>query len=222
MLSNLTELSSIPPMSSLLGTRGDAALIQQINRLTGSTYFGSKDDRYGRQYDSFLSKYIVPIREASRAVNLVARKLLRTDDIIWIDDIEELRELPPCMIIPTITTDPVFSLLKQGRISGYGYTADELVQKKEMYDRLIDRNGVVHLDDPDKFLNEEDKELRKELAELRGVPEEDILIFVDTEDHDDVDLTPDEVISLDRARRLMEEVVETTYLDPTDLDNIRG
>lgn len=222
MLSNLSELEAIPSMSSLLGSRGDQALLRQINSRTGSSYFGSDSDRYRKQYETFKERIIEPIRRANREVWALSSKLMKVDEIRELSTIEDLRDIPPCMMIPAITTEPVFNLLRQGRISAYGYTAEELEAEKVMYDRLIDRNGTIHLDDPEQFYTDEDRELRKRLSEDWEKPEEDILIFGIADDHDDPELTPEELYMLSRARRLMEDVVDTTYLDPTDIDNLRG
>ena len=223
MLTNsITELSAIPSMSALLGSKGDAQLLQSINKLTGTSYFGSDHDRYAPQYRTFMSRVIEPMREANASIRAVASRVHQIDDYYEFTSIEDFRSCPPCMMKPILTHDKLYSLLRQGRINGWGYTADSLVDDKEMYDRLVERNGIVYTDEPDQFIDDEDREDRKRYCEENQYEEQDVLTLTSVVYSDDIELTPNEIEMISSAREMVDKVLNETHLDPTDIDNLRG
>ena len=202
---NITSLPSIPSMSALLGSKGDTALLQSINKISGSSYFGSNTDRYAPQYNNFIKKFVDPIRIANNAIQAVASRLNNLDEIRPIQTEEDLRNLPPCMMLPVITDDRVYSLLRQGRIDGWGFSPEYLEDEKEMWDRLIDKNGVIDIGEEDP--EGDDPEIYVERYEI---------------DLHDPELTHEDRIHLMETREYVRKILDTTDLDPTDMDNLRG
>lgn len=199
---NITELSAVPSMGALLGTQGNTALLNQISRVAGN-YFGSEQDRYAPQYHSFIATHIEPIRAANSSIRAAAQRMVDTDSVREIDSYDALREIPPCMMIPVLTDAPMYKLLLQGRIDGWGFKASQLEDEKEMYDRLIETNGRIE------FMDDEVDEDGQ---------------FTQTFDYysDDVDMTHDERLMFMNTREFVRKVLDETRLDPTDLDNLRG
>ncbi len=203
---HITELSAVPTMGALLGTQGHTALLQQISK-TGN-YFGSEGDRYNTQYRSFITNYIEPIRQANNAIRVASQRIANVDAIRPITTYEDLRNIPPSMMVPVLTCDPVYSLLKQGRIDGWGHLAEDLVDEKEMWDRLIDTNGVVDF---------------SEEPEVNEDGETDVFVqHFEWDIFEDPDLEHEDRMSLMDTRMFVRRVLEETNLDPTDLDNLRG
>jgi len=199
---HITELNAVPTMGALLGSQGNTALLTQISKMAGN-YFGSENDRYANQYKSFITTYIEPIRQANSDIKIAAQRLTMPDSIRPISTYEDLREIPPCMMVPVLTCDPVYSLLRQGRIDGWGFLAENLVDAKETYDRIIDTNGVVDFsEDP------EDGETYIQHFEWD--------VF------EDPDIEHDDRIALMETRDFVRKVLKESSLDPTDLDNLRG
>lgn len=222
-MNHSTELASIPSMSALLGNKGDASLLASINKVAGSAYFGSESDRYRNQHFTFMQKIVEPIRLANSALKDVISRVHNMDEIRNLESMEDLRNCPPCMMAALLTHAPLYSLLRQGRVNGWGYSADSLEDSKEIYDRIIDKNGVIDFDDPDKYLTDEIREERKHVLEDSGIPEEDAFTLVWEHDFDvDPELTDEDRLAIMDARALVDRVLEETHLDPTDMDNVRG
>ena len=200
----ITELSGIPTMGALLGSRGDAQLVNHINKMTGSNYFGSQNDRYAAQYNNFLSTYIEPIRRANNEIRIAVERLQKPDTIRRVDTYEGLREIPPAMMIPTVTYGPLFTLLRQGRVDGWGFNPEWLEDEKETYDRLIETNGVID------FSEEPDGE------------EPDTYLHHFEIDMADPEISHEDRIFIMQTREFIQKILDDTDLDPTDLDNIRG
>lgn len=134
----ITDLDAVPSLGDLVGVRGDRALIEDINRATGaSSYFGSDRDRFRDNHRTFLTKFIEPIRRANLSIRNIVSKVTEQDEYRRIESEDDLRKIPPCMMIPMLTYDPMYSLLRQGRISGWGFVAENLDEEKTRYDRLI-------------------------------------------------------------------------------------
>ena len=203
MAIHITELQAVPPMGALLGSQGHTALLNQISK--SGNYFGSDSDRYGNQYRSFITSYIEPIRRATSEIRMAVQRMNEPDAIRPITSYEELREIPASMMIPVLTCDPVYSLLKQGRIDGWGFVAENLVDEKETYDRIIEKNGVVDFSE-----------------ENVGEDGETYVQNFEWDVFEDPDLTHEDRMALWETRDFVRKVLEESSLDPTDLDNLRG
>lgn len=199
----ITELPIVPGMSALLGTKGDAALYEQINKKISTTYFGSDIDRFNQQHQTFVTRFIEPIRIANLAVQQTAARLNHIDTYITLQTEDDLRNIPPCMMLPILTEPKMHSLHRQGRIDGWGFNSEWLVDEVEMYTRLIDTNGVNDLTCENSLATDD--------VSLQWV-----------HDVDDIVLTADERQMIEDSRRYVNRLLEETSLDPTDVDNIRG
>ena len=201
----ISQLGSVPTLGALLGNRGNQELLNSINKSLGSTnFFGSSNDRFGIQHNNFVSRFIEPIRQANRKLFDISSKLVNANIYRSLTSEEELRSCPPCMMEPILTYEPVFKLLKQGRIEGWGYTADSLVDSRDTWSRLIDTNGTIWygIQKPN-----DEKEYRDEDTFFYGV---------------DPYITPDDRIAIEETRDYIDKVLKETELDPTNIDYLRG
>lgn len=201
----ITSLDTTPSIGALLGSRGNTELISSINRTLGTNqFFGSSEDRFSSQHKAFISKFIEPIRQANVRVAQISNRLVNRDFIHPLLCEEDLRSIPPCMTIPILTFDPVYSLLKQGRIEGWGYTSDRLSSAKEQYDRLIVTNGAINYG-IDKA--QEDGSFAEKTEFWYGI---------------DPELSLEERCDIEDTRDFVEKILRDTELDPTNLDELRG
>ena len=201
----ITDLSAVPSVGALLGSRGNAELLQAINRNLGSTsFFGSTDDKYAAQHRSFIQRFIDPIREANRQIVNLSTRLVSADMYKPLLTPEDLRNCPPCMMVPILTYQPVYTLLKQGRISGWGYEPENLTDAVEQFDRLIDTNGVINygIDKPNS-----DNEYRDVDVFVYGI---------------DPDITFEDRCAIEETREYVDKILNESELDPTDIDYLRG
>lgn len=200
----ITDLDAIPSLGDLVGVRGDRALIEDINRATGaSSYFGSDRDRFRDNHRTFLTKFVEPIRRANLSIRNIVNKVTEQDEYRRIESEDDLRKIPPCMMIPMLTYDPMYSLLRQGRIDGWGFVAENLDEEKVRYDRLIVTNGR---------------------ADLNTIERDEIGNFTVSSTFESTDpwITPEHREFLEDSRDFIQKVLDTTDLDPTDLSALKG
>lgn len=207
------EIPSVSPISvgsintgALLGTSGTAALLDSINEsLGGSSFFGSAQDTFRDLRASFITSFIQPIKQAIRSVSNVITTLLRPDEFRPLTEPDHLKIIPPCMYEPIIMHPPVLALLKQGRISGFGFDPDYLSQE-DVWGRLIE-NGVVRDVLAAVQINEEGEQ------------------FVEVSHYwlsTDPETTDEQLDAVERTRALIDHVLSTTLYDPTDFPEERG
>lgn len=205
----ITSLSAVPSLGAMLGSRGSDELIKAINHSLGPTsYFGTSADRFSHLQNQFMDMYVRPIKQANSIVNVCADKFLGKEDTYKvIDTLAKFKEVPQCMQLPIVTYDPLYKLLKKGAIVGYGYDADEIVDQKEMFDRLCYHNG--HVDYADENVYKHDEELNftyvEEVHEFKGT---------------DIELTLEQISFIQETRDAIDRLMKETDLDltyPTEL-----
>ena len=203
----ITQLGRVPSMSALLGAQGSQKLLEHINPQMGNSYFGSTVDKYQSQYNNFLTTYIEPIREANAFIKIAVDKLYDVDTIRPIETYDDLRNIPSSMVLPLLTYNPLYKLLKQGRIDGWGFIADNLEDTKESMDRLIDKNGTVELmfDEP----------IRSENGVDTYVASSEVWSY-------ETPYSLEEREYIWNARTFIQKVLDETDLDPTNIDQMRG
>lgn len=197
---------ALPTPADLLGTTGTRETIELINReIGGGGYFGSEADPFRTGYKTFMTQVIEPIRNAAFYVAATAKKLMDPDQIKPIVTMDDLERIPPSMHLPILTYQPVRSLLKAGRIDGFGYTIDQLPEE-DVYGRLIN-NGTtsLHIDD----YRDHKEELIEYTLEWEWAS-------------DDPDLSFDEMDYIADTRAFLDYVLEHTDVDPTDAPSLRG
>lgn len=201
---NISELNSVPSMGALLGSRGSDELLASINTSLGaSSYFGSSFDRYSDQHNFFMTRFVEPIRQANRTVSQISNFLLNRDVFKPIEDEEDLRTIPPCMMLPVLTHKPLSKLLTQGRIEGWGYTSEDVASVDKMYNRLLRTNGTVDLS-------------------TTRFDKDGAYWSVETYYTTDPKITFEDRISVEATERYIDKVLKDTLLDPTNLDELRG
>ena len=201
----ITQLDAVPSTSSLLGARGTNELISSINKSLGATsFFGSENDRYAQQHKSFMTNYIEPIRRANAQIFNISNRLVNRDCIRPLTTNKDLSECPPCMMPALLTYEPVYKLLGQGRISGWGYEYDNLRSAKEQYDRLIEKNGVCYYGMDEVA---DDGDYWSETTIYHG---------------SDPELSIEDRIAIQDTRDFIEKILKDTELDPTSLSDLRG
>lgn len=203
----ITQLSSVPSIGALLGSRGNQELLNSINRSLGSnSFFGSNDDRYGHQHQNFVTKFIEPIRQANSMVCNLGNRLINDNYFRPLTTPEELGACPPCMMPSLLTYDPLYKLLKQGRTTGWGYTPESLVDAREQYKRLVETNGTIWYETASPNLKDNNEFWDEDTVHYGIDP---ILTFEDR-------------IAIEQTREYIEQILRDTELDPCDPTELRG
>jgi hypothetical protein len=185
------------PAGALLGTSGSKAIIDDINNSYGmnSEYFGSVNDIFKSNRETFVSTFITDIMEEANKVKIIANQLFETEGYKPIICEDDLINIPSKMILPILLEPEVRSLLKEGRIDGFGFD-EALLPEEDYYGRLC-KNGYV----------EDTLEALDEDGNLTLTFE-----FKDT----DPELSLDEMDYIMETRQYIKNILKTTYKDPTN------
>jgi hypothetical protein len=200
----MLELNSHPNMGDLMGGSQSSALLSAyINETENrSQYFGSNFDRLQEFRQQFVDQLVTPVRQAGvKVMNFMKQIISDEVQIKPLTTMEDLKHVPPELYLPILTYAPVYDLHKQGRIDGFGIEPHHVKMVKPIYDRLIDENGYVDLTYPSKFGTK----------------------FIYHEYHStDPEMTVDMLDAIWDSREFIQEILDETELDPTDIDNLRG
>ena len=205
----ITSLSAVPSMGALLGSRGSDELIRAINHSLGSaSYFGSVNDRFTHIQNQFMDQYVRPIKQANAVIATCNDRFFgKENSYKVIDTIAKFKEVSPCMQLPIVTYDPLYNLLKKGAIVGYGYDAEEIIDQKEMFDRLCYHNGHIDYADDNVYKHDEDLNFTyvEEVHEFKGT---------------DIELTLEQISMIQETRDAIDRIMKESDLDltyPTEL-----
>lgn len=202
----ITQLSEVPSIGALLGSRGSQELLSSINRSLGTNaFFGSNDDRYGQQHQNFVTKFIDPIRQANSMVCNLGARLVDNNYFRPLTTAEELGACPPCMMPALLTHEPLYKLFKQGRVTGWGYAPDSLTDAKEQYTRLVETNGTIWYETGSKNLR--DNEFWDETTIHYGI---------------DPELTFEDRLAIEETRDYIDQILKESEMDPTAPTELRG
>lgn len=187
---------------ALLGTSGTSDIIASINEsLSGSSFVSSIKDTAYELRNSFIDRVVRPIQTGVAKITQLANVLMNPDAIRPLTDIIDFQAIPPMMYESIIMFPPVRSLLEQGRISGFGFDPDYLPEE-DVWGRLL-RNGTC-----EDILTSADK---------------DGAIWLTYEfDSTDPNYTFEELDAVGKTRQAILRILETTQLDPTDIQEERG
>lgn len=200
----VTELDSPPSMFALSGACQNRDVEAEIASNLQSSYFATSD-RYRDRYRSFMSTFVEPIKRANRIVDYVSKRTECIDVIRPIICEEDLRNIPPKMMLPLLTHKPMWNLLREEKIQGWGFTAEELEHQREIYHLLLDVDGVCELTPEKTDRNGEAYCFEVQILEP-GMP----------------DFTLQNRLDIDESRDYVDEILRNTDLDPTDLDSLIG
>jgi len=192
-----------PSVGSLLGSSGNQSLIDSINSSLGSTdFFGSIRDIYADIRHVFIDNIVAPIKATAAMIHDAVTTLINPDVIRPLVTVEDFHHIPPSMHLPILLFEPVQQLFQQGRISGFGYNPAYFEGCEDAYGRLINNGTVV-----------------------------DVLANVDAEGNvpleyefrsSDPEFTDNELTALEETRMFIQQLLETSKLDPTDIVEERG
>ena len=151
------RLTECPSTGALLGSVTKQSIIDSINRTSGSNvYFGQMDNPVSAEFQAL--KQIVASAEAqgTRIFNQMQQlSNLNTlhADIIAVNSIDDLRDVPQSMWMPILMYEPIRKLHQDGVIFGYGLDPN-CVPEEDVYGRLI-HNGESHYNatNPSKFVS---------------------------------------------------------------------
>lgn len=202
------KLGAFPSVDQIAGSVGSARMIRELNDETGaSQYFGSSLDRFAESNRMWTEKFVLPWHNQMQQMAAVQKTLTRPDRIMALTSLDDFRHIPPVMQLPLLLHAPVLSLLKQGRIEGFGYRYEDLKDVEDVYGRLIN-NGVC--------------ECVQDALQQR----EDGEYFIETEEiicDDDPEFSDEELENIRRTRQfVIEHILRDTALDPTDIESERG
>jgi hypothetical protein len=199
----ISHLSDLPPAHLLLGTEGQAHIAQQISESYGITSYGDRaKHRFATSEDAFFKFLRKPYDEIKIKLSAIRNKLILPDRYRPLETHADLGAAPPCMHIPILSLKPVHDLFKKGLISGYGYDISD-VPEDLPYERLATNGYIPNI--------------------LEAEADEDGYIALKYEWHDDdPELDEEEIYALNVTRHMIERLIESTKLDPTDPTNERG
>lgn len=199
----MSQLSDLPAAHLLLGTEGQAHIAQKISSSYGITSYGDRSKhRFAASEDAFHKFIRKPYEEIRVKLASLSKKLVNQDKYRPLETTEDLLLAPPCMHLPILGLEPVNRLFRRGLISGYGYDPDDL-PKDSPYERLATNGTIPNI--------------------LEAQADEEGYLSLEYEwDSDDPELDEEEIYALMVTRQMIENLIETTKLDPTDPTIERG
>lgn len=153
-ISSLQLNTNILSLGALLGTSGHQNLIDSINaRCGGSSFFGSMNDPFRNNFQSFMTTVIQPIREVQQQLAVTNMALTRADEYRPIESVEDLEKgIPPAMHLGIVYYSPIRKMLEDERIDGFGINPRTLMDEDpfesvlnsgrvEIHSSLLGKNG---------------------------------------------------------------------------------
>jgi hypothetical protein len=199
------DLATLPSVSSVLGARGKADLLNQISKDwgDGGTRFGQPDDLFLSNNFSFLQGLVNVYNKTADIVTNAFNAFTNRSQIHAITEPEQLKSVPAPMWVPILTMPKVRELLLAGSIHGFGVEAYEL-PKEDVAGRLI-RNGTKVL--------------------VPGKEQQLVWVWKGS----DTVYTVDEIEALQETRLFIDKFLESQMrkpvnqrCDPTDFPNLMG
>lgn len=199
----MMELGATPFLGNLLGTGGNA-LSEYINQMTDrSQFYGTTMDTIGSFRQQFVDKLVTPVKQAGSRISNLIDKIMSEQTIYPVTSFEMLEKVHPDMYIPILTHKPVYDLLKQGRIDGYGINPSVVENYKETYTRLFETNGYA------------DNSVERIVGGGR------VFIYHEITSMDPY-YTVEEIDAILDTRDFIDDVLKHTPYDPTDSTALRG
>lgn len=201
------HVSDIPDPGALMGQVGSTALIDNINRSLGTTsFFDTMRDVYSNVRNIFIRDIVTPMKQMEQTVTQFSQSLLNPDTIRPLTTLEDFQCIPPRMMESIALYPPVTALIRDGRISGFGYDGEALSQAEDVYGRLI-QNGTI-------------EDVQQAATENNDAPGWAAFEY-DFWGHDP-DLSFDELEALESTRRFVDWILAETPHDPTDIGSDRS
>jgi hypothetical protein len=204
-------LHSTPSIGAILGTAGNAAVIDMINSSSGfTTYFGTASDPFAEGYKHFKKHVIEPIKSGVRALKEASAALFNSNRIRPITSVEELSKgIPTCMYDVFALHESVKDMILQGRVDGFGLNHDYVKERENYWKRLAVDNGsaIIGYEKDNKMTVNDKMELKWEWHSS------------------DPDYTIDDLDGVEQTIRFIAEFYsndETKKLDITDYPNEHG
>lgn len=185
---------------SLIGSTASDSLLHSLKSKFNSSY-NNVNDIFQQEKKLFVNRFVNPIRKAITTIKNVTRELVCSDAVKPIIDEKGLSNIPHCMHESILLYKPVYELLKEERIFGFGYDVGDL-RVDDPYERMID-NGLC-----------EGVDFKLE----HNLDVECISIWKD----DDPDITLKEIDYIAETRDYINTILKDTRFDPTDYPNNRG
>ena len=141
------SLGAAPSIGALMGTAGSSAVVERLNRSIGSVdsvYSTDREDPFRSHYKFFMKNVVEKVVDANEIIMDTIGTAGSREAYPWVEHYDDLRSLPATMHMPMITYEPVRQLLKEGKINGFDYKAENLPDD-DVYDRLI-HNGEIEFD----------------------------------------------------------------------------
>lgn len=122
----------------LLGYSASSDLLNSINSRNGSTFFG---ETFNNISNFFRQNVVNPIINGYYNVKCGLADVINPDIFKPLLTLDDFSNIPPIMHIPMLSDPRMRVLLEQGRLSGFGYTIDDLPEE-DVWGRLIN-NGLL-------------------------------------------------------------------------------
>lgn len=200
----MQSIDMMPSLGTLLGSSGRKAIIDRINRETGSTggvLFGSADDPYAHQYSSFMNTVQAVVDNTSEMLLDSTDFIMDQDRLIPIVSDRDLHRVPVVMQQHILTMPSIRQYVEREEIHAWGWSEEDLPQE-DVAGRLIS-NGYVEQNYAGEF------------------PETMNYHWIDT----DPDFSPEQLEIIDQSRQFVDAYITDQTgingenLDPTDIKN---
>lgn len=189
---------------ALLGSSGAEPIAAAINASTGAqNWFMSGQSRYAAAMAYFQQNIITPLAQVGAQLAQAVQAVVVIDEYRTFTGYEDFKRIPQCMQLGLVTDPRILELLRQGRVSGFGYDPDTL-RTDDPFGQVIN-SGFI--------------------CDVAAAPVNEhgyVTITEQWNSYGDPTLTQDEKDALYEARRLMHQMLDTTAYDPTAYPMERG
>lgn len=197
---NGIRFTQTPDLSVIGGTSLSPKALASINGSCGapSNYFTSSNFAIHKNYN-YQIKIVDQVRQERVRISNMNNVLSSNERYIPLTCEDHLRCVPIEQQLSILQYAPIRKLFDQGRISGYGYRE---IPIGDPYEHLIS-NGAVH--DADS-----------------KVDSDGYIEFVNIHHDDDPDITFEETDAIESTRQFLDQYLEESNNDPTDVNSLLG
>jgi len=186
--------------SGILGTVATTSLLSHLKNKFNNNY-NSINDIFQKEKQFFVNKFVNPIRKTITTIKNITRDYKYNNTFRSITKEEDLKYIPPSMYEPILCYRPIYELLKEERIFGFGINIKD-IRTDDPYERMINNGLCENVD-----------ELLKQNKKIECVN-----IWKD----DDPDISYEQIDYIEDTRKFIDEILNNSKYDPTDYPNNRG
>lgn len=194
----ITVSGTTPTLGTLMGTGGGATILQNLSSQVGKTYFGTHFDDVNNK---FMNLIVKPMEQVKLKLEANINALVKPDMFRPLVTIDDLASVPDCMKIPLLEHPMMRRLHQDGRINAWGILPEDVPEDGTHY-RWTYNNRCEDI--------------------LASMDDDGMVSFTETTWSDDPEMSYEQQRDLYESYRFMENLVETSDVDPTAPSQVRG